>query len=446
MEEGSLGWSVLVSNDQVRFHSNQTAAGNAEQVQKDSSDLSALSNQHWCPHAPSPTLCWTSLLGKDVKAYENDTSLFLTSIFPFWTARLVSINTAAHWCNWSCWLFATTHESGRNDSAQQNKRDPSKLLVGLCMMDILNQTQILPISALVSIIIRAAERWKCRREIQSTICLDGSDWGTRWHKMAVFPAEGICNWSRRGWNRPESAVVGHYYHRVLALILFADLGIAAIFMPENTRSSMGNPWVASKLVWSAELALCCRAARLGWAQLSSLSLQCQAAAKGAARRHCQGAALTSALLHPPWACCQTRGTEGTSPLLLPSPALPHNLCAPHSPWSFVQEVVKRKSHSQDNTPCTNSVNRVRNSELFPRSHFTESKKPISALTQIIQLWLKLKKTVLTSTRMTPAAWREWNLYLAQRHNPVKMLLSELLTIWRAYAIQIWMMPGNTAEL
>lgn len=44
------------------------------------------------------------------------------------------------------------------------------------------------------------------------------------------------------------------------------------------------------------------------------------------------------------------------------------------------------------------------------------------------------------------AWREWNLYLPLRHNPVNTLLSELLTISRAYAIQIWMMPANMAQL
>lgn len=298
-----------------------------------------------------------------MKAYENDTSLFLTSIFPFWTARLVSINIAAHWCNWSCWLFATTYESERNDSAQQHKCDPSKLLVGFCMMDILNQTQILPISALVNIIIRAVECWKYRREIQSTICLDGSDWGTRWQKMAVFPAEGTWNWSRRGWNRPQSAVVSHYYHRVLALNPFADLGTAAIFMPENTGSSMGNPWVASKPVWSAELALCCRAARLGWEHLGSLSLQCRAAAKGAARRHCQEG-------------CTHLRTAARSLTLLPrtckrqSRELPHSHCSFPLLLALITIVLpilcgalckrwwKRKSHSQDNIPCTNLVNRA----------------------------------------------------------------------------------------
>lgn len=339
--------------------SHQTTAGNAEQAQNDISDLSPLSNQHWCPHASSSTLCWTSLLVKDVKAYENDTSLFLTSIFPFWTARLVSINIAAHWCNWSCWLFATTYESGRNDSAQQHKCDPSKLLVGFCMMDILTQTQILPISALVSTIIGAAECCKYPREIQSTICLDGSDWGSRWQKMARFPAEGTWNWSKRGWNRPQSAVVSHYYHRDLALIPFADLRIAAIFMPENTRSSMGNPWAGSKLVWSAELALCCRAARLGWAHPGSLSLQCQAAAKGAARRHCQG-------LHSPQHCCtlpkpaaekgkrQSREFPHCSCPLLPSliTMVLLILCA-----ALCKRWGKRKSHS-NNIPCTNSVNRA----------------------------------------------------------------------------------------
>lgn len=30
-------------------------------------------------------------------------------------------------------------------------------------------------------------------------------------------------------------------------------------MPENIRSSSGNPWVASKLVWIAEQLLRCRA-------------------------------------------------------------------------------------------------------------------------------------------------------------------------------------------
>lgn len=172
---------------------------------------------------------------------------------------------------------------------------------------------------------------------------------------AVFPAEGTWNWSRREWNRPQSAVVSHYYHRVLALIPFADLGTSAIFTPENTRSSTGNPWAASKLVWSAELALCCTAARLGWAHLGSLSPQCRAAAKGAARRLCQGAALTSALLHQ---MCKRQSRElphCSFPLLL-SPkttvlpilcgALCH--CAPHSLWS----------HSQNNIPSKNSVNRA----------------------------------------------------------------------------------------
>lgn len=48
---------------------------------------------------------------------------------------------------------------------------------------------------------------------------------------------------------------------LLALSSFADSGMAATFMPENTRSSLGNPWVASQPVWIEELGWCCRAAQ-----------------------------------------------------------------------------------------------------------------------------------------------------------------------------------------
>lgn len=54
--------------------------------------------------------------------------------------------------------------------------------------------------------------------------------------------------------------------------------------------------------------------------------------------------------------------------------------------------------------------------------------------------------MLTYTRDDPSSMERMKSVFATEHNPGKTLLSELLTICRAYAIQTWMMPANMAEL
>lgn len=142
-------------------------------------------------------------------------------------------------------MFATKHESERNDSAKQHKCDPSKLLAGAFahMLVTLKQAQILNYTCISKRCYKDRRCWKCIRNPEHNL------FGRHWLQH-LDPGEDGAESS----NEPLST-----------LSLSTDpifwLINCSLFVPENKRSSSGNPWVASKLVWIAEQFLCCGAAQ-----------------------------------------------------------------------------------------------------------------------------------------------------------------------------------------